>query len=114
MWKNTVERVLPRMTICSMGIPCWIPKVTNTHSSCVTLTAFPPQQLHERSSMLRYTYIVCIFGFWYFIYIYIILITQRKTKSHIFKALFIIYLVIFSEILQKVSIKPKHVAALFC
>ena len=37
---------------------CWIRKVTNTHSEDVILVAFPLQQwLHERASMLRYTYI---------------------------------------------------------
>jgi hypothetical protein len=41
-----------------MRIACWIPKATNTHSQHVILTAFPLQQwLHERASMLRYTYI---------------------------------------------------------
>ena len=31
------------------------------HTYCVVLIAFPPQQrLHERSSMLGYTYIVCV------------------------------------------------------
>jgi hypothetical protein len=36
----------------------WIPKATDTHSECVILNAFPLQQwLHERASMLRYTYI---------------------------------------------------------
>ena len=34
---------------------------TNTHASCVILNAFPPQQaLHERASILRYSYIPCI------------------------------------------------------
>jgi hypothetical protein len=36
---------------------CWIHKATNTHSEHVILIAFPLQQwLHERVSMLRYTY----------------------------------------------------------
>jgi hypothetical protein len=38
-----------------------VPKTTNTHSEYVILTAFPLQQwLHERASMLRYTYIACL------------------------------------------------------
>jgi len=38
---------------------CWIPKATNTLSEYVIFIAFPLQQwLHERASMLRYTYIV--------------------------------------------------------
>ena len=41
-------------------IPCWIPKTTNTHSQYVILIAFLLQQwLHERASVLRYTYIAC-------------------------------------------------------
>ena len=46
------------MMTCRMLIARWIPKATNTHSEYVILIAFPPQQwLHERASMLRYTYI---------------------------------------------------------
>ena len=42
-------------------IACWIPKATNAHTGCVILVAFPLQQwLHERVSMLRYTYISCL------------------------------------------------------
>jgi hypothetical protein len=45
-----------------MHIACWIPKTTNTHSQCVIIVAFPLQQcLQERASMLRFTYIACIF-----------------------------------------------------
>jgi hypothetical protein len=47
------------ITIWRRRIACWIPKDTNTHthSGCVILTAFPPQQqLHESTSMLRHTY----------------------------------------------------------
>ena len=41
-----------------MRIACCIPKATNTHTGCVILIAFPQQQcLHERASILRYTYI---------------------------------------------------------
>jgi hypothetical protein len=48
------------MTIRRMRIACWIPKATNIHSAYVILIAFPWQQwLHERASMLRYTYIAC-------------------------------------------------------
>jgi hypothetical protein len=38
-----------------------ITKTTNTHSEYVILIAFPLQQrLHERASMLRYTYIASL------------------------------------------------------
>jgi len=40
---------------------CWIPKTTNTHSEYVIIIAFSQQQwLHERASMLLYTYIACL------------------------------------------------------
>jgi len=46
-----------------MRIACWIPKPTNTPSEYIIRIAFPLQQwLHERTSVLRYTYIVCIVG----------------------------------------------------
>ena len=56
MWKNIVERGSPRVRIE------WrLPKATNTHSGSIILIVFPLQQwLHERSSMLRYTYIACL------------------------------------------------------
>ena len=45
-----------------MRITCWIPKATNTDSKYVMFIAFPLQQLlNERASMLRYTYIACLF-----------------------------------------------------
>jgi hypothetical protein len=60
-WKNFVEWSRPHMRIWPMGIACWIPKATNTHSEYVILIALPLQQrLHERASMLRYTYIACL------------------------------------------------------
>jgi len=40
-----------------MRIAVWIPKAANTYSEHVILIAFPLQQwLHERASVLRYTY----------------------------------------------------------
>jgi len=53
-----------------MHIACRVPKSANTHSEHVGLIriAFTlQQQLHERASMLRYTYIAC------FLYICILL-----------------------------------------
>ena len=45
------------MTVWRMRVACWIPKATETHSGCVITIAFPLQQrLHERASVLRYTY----------------------------------------------------------
>jgi len=57
----------PQVSIWSMRIACWIPKVTNIHSGYVIFIAFPLQKwLHERALMLCYTYIANIV-----IYIYI-------------------------------------------
>jgi hypothetical protein len=41
MWKSTIERSRPQMTIWRMYITCWIPKATDTLTGCVTLIAFP-------------------------------------------------------------------------
>jgi len=61
MWKNVVELGRPQNTIWRMHIACWIPNAKNIHSGCVIHIAFPQQQwLHERASMLRYTYIACL------------------------------------------------------
>jgi len=39
---------------------------THTHTGCVILIALPLQQwLHERASVLRYTYIACLVYFWW-------------------------------------------------
>ena len=58
IWKNSVNRGRKQMTIWLMRIGCWITKATNTHSECVIPITFPLQQwLHERPSMLCYTYI---------------------------------------------------------
>ena len=49
----TDDNIIPRMR-CA----CWIPNATNTHSEYVLLLVFPLQQwLHERASVLGYTYI---------------------------------------------------------
>jgi len=49
------------MTVWRVRIACWIPKATDTHLEYVILIVFQLQQwLHERASMLRYTYIACI------------------------------------------------------
>ena len=56
--KNIVEPGRPHVTQCRMRIACWIPKVTNTHSEYVIVITFLLQQwVHERASMLSYTYI---------------------------------------------------------
>jgi hypothetical protein len=48
------------MTIWRLLIACWVPRL-QIHSSRVILIARPPQQwLHERTSMLSYTFIACL------------------------------------------------------
>jgi hypothetical protein len=57
MWKHTVEPGRAQMTIWRMRISYCITKATDTLTN-VLVTAFPLQQcLHERASMLGYTYI---------------------------------------------------------
>ena len=49
------------MAIWCMRRAWWIHKATNTDSQHGILIAYPLQQwLHERASMLRYTYIACL------------------------------------------------------
>jgi len=63
VWKNMVEPdgTTDDILIRRMLFGCWITKATNTYSECVTPIAFPLQQwLHERSSVLGYTYIACL------------------------------------------------------
>jgi len=61
MWKNTVQPDGPQMTIWRMRIEYWVTKATNSHSEFETPIAFPLQQLlHDRASLLRYTYIDCL------------------------------------------------------
>jgi hypothetical protein len=61
MWKNIAKPGRPQMTTWRMRIACWIPKATNTNSEYAILIAFFMQQwLHERASMLRFTYIACV------------------------------------------------------
>ena len=58
-WKNVVQPARPQMKIWRIHISRWVPKATNTQY--VLLIAFPLQQwLHERASMLRYTYAACL------------------------------------------------------
>jgi len=60
MWENNVQPDWPQMTIWCMRTAYRIPKDT-THSEYVMIIVFPLQQwLHERVSLLRYTYTVCL------------------------------------------------------
>jgi len=61
MLKNIVQRGRPQTTIWRMQIVCWIAKATNIFSEYVTLIALQQQhRLHERVSLLRYTYTACL------------------------------------------------------
>jgi hypothetical protein len=48
------------MRIWHMRILSWVPKAKNTHSEYVILVAPLQQWLHERASILRYTYIAVL------------------------------------------------------
>ena len=58
MWKNTVERGRPQMTIWRMRIACWITKATQKHTLriCNTFCFSTSTMTHERVSQLSYTY----------------------------------------------------------
>jgi len=61
IWKNIADLCTPQMTIWRMYITCWILKAKNTHSASVIIIVLPLQQwLKESTSMLRYTYVVCL------------------------------------------------------
>jgi len=63
--KNIVRPDKPQMTIWRVRIACWIPNATNILSECVILITFPLQQwLHERASLLPYTYTDCLVNGW--------------------------------------------------
>jgi len=54
-------RSMPQMTIRRMRIACWIPRAAISRSGCVIRINFPLQQwLHERSSLLRSTYVASL------------------------------------------------------
>jgi len=54
--QTTYDNIIRRMRI-----PCWITEATKSYSEYIIFIAFPLQQwLHERSSMLRYTYTACL------------------------------------------------------
>jgi len=62
MCTNIVQPDRPRLNNKTrrMRIAYWIPKATNTLSEYVIHIAFLLQQcLHERASLLRYTYTAC-------------------------------------------------------
>ena len=61
VWKNIVEPDMLQMTIWRMRVPRWITKAAKTHSEYGILIRSPLQQLvHERATVLRYTYIACL------------------------------------------------------
>jgi hypothetical protein len=61
MWKKygTAEHATDDSIIGRMRFACWITKVADTHSEYKALTAY----LHERTPMLRYTYIDCFVNY---------------------------------------------------
>jgi hypothetical protein len=66
LWDNVEKYCTARQAtdgniIWRMRVACWIPKAAKIHSEYVILIAFPLQHwLHERLSVLRYTYVACL------------------------------------------------------
>jgi len=48
-----------------MRIASWKPKATNTHSEYVIIAFILQQWLHERASLLRYTFVACLVKYEY-------------------------------------------------
>jgi hypothetical protein len=68
------------MAIWRMRIAYWIPKATDTHLEYVMLMAYPLQQgLHERSSVLRYSYIACVV---LLLYVDCIIVIRHRDDCH--------------------------------
>jgi len=63
MWKTAAERDRLQITIWCMRVACWVTKVTDTHSDYIILFVFPLLKwLNGSASVLRYTYIDCLFS----------------------------------------------------
>jgi hypothetical protein len=58
MWKNTVQRGRPQMTIWRMRIACWLPKATDTHSEDAIVIVFPSRQCDTGSIIAPQCYII--------------------------------------------------------
>ena len=85
--KNMVEPERPQ-TIWRMRVVCWICEATHalacthTYSEYVTVIAFPQQQwFHERSSLVRFTYVACLVYF-HFVFLFIYLASVTATVSN--------------------------------
>jgi len=58
MRKNIVAPDRPQMTIWRMRTACCVPVYKHTLTIC-NIYCFSAAKLHERASILRYTYIAC-------------------------------------------------------
>jgi hypothetical protein len=86
--KDFVEAGMLQMTIWRMCIACWIPKAKDTHSEYVIRNALTLQKyLHERASMLRYTYIACLEMYWVCALVIIGSIVKHTAEGKYFKDL---------------------------
>ena len=72
-----------------MCIVCWIPKTTNTHSENLIYIAFEIQQcLHERVSILTYTYFACLVRKWRYLIFFKYNLFCRPMSNIFFSAWF--------------------------
>ena len=60
MWKNIVEPDGPQKNVACMCIACCVPKVTNTPSEYVTLTAFIIATMVGRTRLSVALYVLCL------------------------------------------------------
>jgi len=84
MWENVVESGRPRVTIWRMRNPC---RYLRLQTPTMYKTAFPLLRwLHERASLLRYTYIVCLVIYYLYelqieVFVYLRLATTSSFRT---------------------------------
>jgi len=96
IWKNIVQPDRTQIIVWRMRILCWIPTAANTLRICDIYYYARQQLLHERASMLHYTYIACLV-------LLIIPMINQCCRTQIIKFLVTKYFCPFSPFLQIIS-----------
>jgi len=109
------------MTIMRMRIACRVPKATDKHSEYVTIFAFPLQLwLHERASLLRYTFIAYLVIKFKRIYIYIyicvcvcVCVCEKKVKCTVLNKQLEEFILVINQLEHKISFYNKFISCPF-
>jgi hypothetical protein len=80
LWKNTVERGRPQMTVWRMRIACWTTKATHTRN-CNTYCFSLQQLLHERAPTLSYTDIASLVKLQFVVRMYVVTTGLLRVKE---------------------------------